>query len=532
MKRRHPLSQESAMHRGETPSSLKNKKRSVELSGDIDHSIEQEAKREIMKLREVVLEQDRLVDILLDKVEHLQDDEKLDEYCKRLGVSEGVKQDLRLALPDLIAQLKKGGDIFPPETLIEEADGVEQMYQSLSLEAKKALTEEQSKEIVKTLIQGEIDLALQVLSESRERKVLSHRARGFGKDEASKEALETILTERIAEVEFDIRFTKDRRAVIHHNSSMGESAGKSEFVKDLTLEEMEGVPYKNGEQVCSLEAFFKMVKETGNNSTKINIDIKDFGEQELDEILDLIHSHNMEHRVALVSWLPQSLQYLYEKDPTLEYSMSYFPIIRGVPKFIIDLIERIPSGSRLFGKVGTEFAKTREGVVQGVGAENIASATILQSDEPWEQTMERMEKMGETLVGRHTVPHAELPVADEWGDMSVTARMLQHGSVNIMALEPFAKNLVERLGELPGVGSFFKEHEEKMVSMICGTDAFLDYAKNLQTNGVKVNIFDITEDGYIDQHVQKMKKAGVEPGIVYYSGKYEGLNTRDQVPAL
>ncbi|NQV89150.1 MAG: hypothetical protein HQ488_02405 [Parcubacteria group bacterium] len=344
--------------------------------------------------------------------------------------------------------------------------------------------------------------------------------------------MEGALGKNIAELEFDIRMSKDHKCIIHHNSTLGESSKRPDRVRDLTEAELSEITYKGGDDICTLERLFELVKETENSTTKINIDIKDFDEDGLDEILQLIHDNDMEHRVALVSWLPQSLQYLYEKDPTLEYSMSYFPVIRGIPRFVIEAIENIPSGSRIFGKIGTWFAKLRAGTVRGVGSENITDATVLQADEHWGDTKKRMDDKGEDLIGRHTVPYADVPVADESGDMSIMARVLQKGSVNIMALEPVVEKLVDKFEKIPLLGRLVKKHRTKIVDVLSAKESFLNYAEQLGTNGIKVNIFDITQDEHVDQYVEKMKTAGLEPGVVYFSGEYEGLHTRDQVPDL
>jgi hypothetical protein len=529
---RRQYARQAAELRGATPEEMKNQDVSVDLKESVDPEVELLMKQEFMRVREIVLEQDRLLAVVRDKFAHLQDPEVFSYYCDSLGLEKGVAEDLRAAIPRMIELFAKGDAVFSEQVLQEEAESFEQIYLALGQDAKQVFSEAQMGETIAAIMNAEIDLAIQVLSENKARKRLSHRERGFSADEASVQALESALAENIGELEFDIRVSKDQRCIIHHNSTLGESADRPEHIKDLTVEELSEVRYKGGEEICTLERLFRLIEETGNTSTKINIDIKDFDEQALDEILQLIHDYNMEHRVAIVSWLPQSLQYLYEKDPTLEYSMSYFPVIRGIPEVIIKAIENIPSGTRVFGAIGTAFAKLRAGTVQGVGAENITDATVLQGNEHWTDTMERVRDKEEDLVGRHTVPHAELPVADMWGDMDVLARVLQGGSVNIMALEPVVERAVEQMCALPVVGRMIAAHKQEFIKAICATDSMLAYAKQLQTNGVKVNIYDIKKEGQIDRHVSQMREAGVEPGVVYYSGEYEGLHTRGRIPEI
>ena len=518
--------------RGKTPASLKNQEVSVELTKEMNQEIENDLKHELMRVREIVLEQDRLAQVLLDKFSFLENQEELDLYCEKLGVSEGVKFDLQAALPKLQELLRGGGEVFSQEVLMAEGDNFEAIYRALGEDAKELFDGEGAQEMIGRIVNAEIDMALRVLSENRERKRLSHRVRGFGADEASVQSFTTALQENIAELEFDTRSSKDHKNVVHHNSTLGESAGRTDRIRDLSLEDLSGVKYKGGEDLCTLKLLFELVEETGNKSTKINIDIKDFDPEALDEILALVHSHDMEHRVAIVSWLPQSLQYLYEKDPTLEYSLSYFPAIRGVGEAVVKVLEALPSGSRLLGLIGTEFAKFRAGQVQGLAAENIKDATVLDANEHHSETAARMQAKNQDLIGRHTLSYTDVPVADEWGYMEIMARVLQNGSVNIQALEPVADKIVAMLLEVPGLGEVVEAHRQQIVDAICGTDRFLSYAEQLQTNGIKVNIFDLKKEGYIDSHIKRLKDAGVEPGVVYYSGRYEGLNTRGRVPEI
>jgi hypothetical protein len=518
--------------RGKTPEALRNQEVGVDLAGKIDHEIESELKHDAMRVREIVLEQDRMAAILLDKFSFLESSEELDAYCEKLGIEEGVKLDLQAMLPRLREMLSKGGEVFSQEILEDEAENFEEIYHAFGSDAKKLFAGEGAGEMVQTIVSAEIDLALQALSHNRSRKRLSHRGREFGKDEASVESFEAMLRANVAEFEFDTRVSADHKNINHHNSTLGESAGLTKYIRDLTVEQLSEISYKGGETICTLKKLFELVLETKNTTTKINIDIKDFDEQALDEILELVHEYDMEHRVAIVSWLPQSLQYLYEKDSTLEYSLSYFPVIRGIPSFVIDLIEKIPSGSRALGVFGTAFAKMRTNSIKGIKSENISDATILQGNEHWRKTIDRLRKKGKDLIGRHTVPHTELPVADEWGDMEIMARVLQKGSVNIMSLEAIAEGFVDTLQKIPLLGDAIKLYRQEFIGAICATDSMLHYAEQLQTNGIKVNIFDVKEEGRVDKYIEKMNQAGIEPGVVYYSGKFEGLHTRNQLPKI
>ncbi|NQV89151.1 MAG: hypothetical protein HQ488_02410 [Parcubacteria group bacterium] len=156
-----------ASDRGKTPADLKNQDRSVDLAGEMDQEIERDLKHEIMRVREIVLEQDRLAAVLKDKFLHLEHPENLNAYCEQLGVEEGVKEDFRAALPRLLESLEKGGLSFSESVLQEEVDNFEQIYRALGSDAKELFAGEGASEIVDRIVGAEIDLALTVLQESR-----------------------------------------------------------------------------------------------------------------------------------------------------------------------------------------------------------------------------------------------------------------------------------------------------------------------------------------------------------------------------
>lgn len=528
---------ETMARRGASPDNIKQAHqqggRVLSLKEQVNPEVERELKADVMLAREVVLEQDRLVAVLLDKFRLLQDEQNLEVYCRSIGVDQGIQVDLEHALPRIIGSLEQSApnDIFS-EIAAEEGNFFEELYARMKTDVRRALAVEGLDILAQQIVEAEIELALTVLMESRSRPILSHRERKFSGDEASQEALQAVLEENIAEIEFDIRASQDGRAIIHHNATLGESADMVGKVREFTAEQLENVELRNGDHICSLEKLFQMIQAMENKTTKVNIDIKDFDKRALDEILTLIHDYGMEHRVVIVSWLPQSLQYLYEKDPTLSYSMSYFPAIRGVSRWLIEKIEDMPSGSLLFGKIGSWFAKWRDNAVQGIGAENIAHGVALDANENWEDVQARTAEVGTDLIGKHTVAYSDPPVADIEGGLDTMARVLHNGSVNIMVFEEKLNTLVDRLSGIPVIGKWIADHKKEIINFFGRTTQLAEYAQELSENGVRVNIFDVTDDGVVDQHIRTMREAGVEPGVVYFSGKYHGLHTRDMTPDL
>jgi len=491
------LSNEGVIPEELKPDKKENDK-TVDLKKEINNEVEGNLKISVMEAREVFFEQERVVGILKNKFAEISDKESFDKYCKSLGISEGAKEDLRNALPSINQSLKKDTkDFFESEISYKEHK--EYLNQFLQTSLNLSLNNTEYGELINEKIRAEIDLAVKVLDESRNNPVLSHRGRGFHPDEASVEGFKKALEENIAEIEFDIRGTKAQEGensepVIHHNATLGASAGIPEAIRNIHINDIKNIDLKHGGHICSLEHFFELIKETDNKTTKINIDIKDFDEGMLDKILKLVESNKMEHRVAIVSWLPQSLQYLYEKNPTLSYSMSYFPAIRGVSRWAIEKISQLQSGSLLFGTAGTWFAKKRDeaiqaGVpkVQSTGSEQITDAIILDANEHWTETKEKTKERGQSLFGKHTIAYAKSPTKNKDSGMDTMARILQNGSVNIMAFEEL---FVAHIKKIP----VLNKYGDKIVNLFERTTKLMEYAKECSKNGIKVNIFDLKKE--------------------------------------
>ncbi len=477
----------------------------VDLKQEIDYKIERENKDVAMSKNDIYLEQVRVLDILKKKFQALlEDDKDFYLFCKSLEkkdglikkVDNGLMMDLKSALPSIIQELEKSSnEIF--KTKIPLDDYEESLYDILTQDTKETLTKMEYGELLNVIIEEEINIAINILQESRKRPVLSHRARGFGKDEASKESLDNALKENISELEFDIRKSKDGQMVIHHNVTLGGSANRVEAIKDLDWEELKGVNLKNGEHLTTLDEFFESINKLDNKVTKINIDIKDFDEKMLKELLNLIKEYKFEHRVNIVSWFPQALQYLYEKEPNLSYSMSYFPQVRGISKMIMSKIEQNESLDPLWGKIGTWFAKRREkslkndnADVQSYVSEVITNALILDANEHWSLTKEKANKNKKDLVGVHEFPYGPIP-----NDTSIMSRVLHGGSINIMAFEEQLANIIEKT-KIP----ILIKHKSKIINTFNRTSALENLILQCAENKIAVNLYDISSKENIENY--------------------------------
>lgn len=489
----------------------------ADLKMPIQPLIEVDVKEAVIKAREVVLEQERLLEMLRNKFEYLSNRKKFDEYCDKIQITEGTKEDFWLAIPRILQALNKDPDEFlKTELCLENFDTL--LYAELKNTLAASLEPNQFNDFIKQIINLEIDSAVSLLDANRRAPVLAHRVRGFGLgDESAEFSLTDSLNQRVAEIEFDIRSSYDGHAIIHHNATLGASANRPEAIKNLTEQELAKIELKHGDHIVSLRKFFEILKESKNKSTKINIDIKDFDEKMLDEILDLIHEHKLEHRVTIVSWFPQALQYLYEKDSTLPYSLSYFPAIRGISRWVIEKISQLPSGSLLFGKLGTWLAKKRaEAIqlgnpeVQSTGSEHITGALILNADEHWTDTQKKAREKGTDLRGKHTLAYADMPISSdhEWSTM---ARVLRNGGVNIMAFEEAMSSLIDKFAIL-------KKFKKQILNVFKRMSSVGEFAKACMSNQMKVNLYDLKTESDVLAFIESMDNHGVkDKGVVYSS---------------
>jgi glycerophosphoryl diester phosphodiesterase len=430
-----------------------------------------------------------------------------------------VQQDLESFADEL--ESTPVGDLFDEfdldlDSYRADLDG----YLADNLEASMDVHE--LSEMAQQLIQSEILLGVELLDEVRSRPLLAHRVRGFAEDEASAEALEAALEEDVFELEFDIRMSADGVPMIHHNSTLGESAGRPESIADLTAAELAEVTLRGGGHIASLREFFDLVESTENRGTKINIDIKDFDPEMLDSILDLIDEYDVSHRVVLVSWFPQALQYMYEKNPSLPYSLSYFPTTTSLTGAVFGFLnggsgpyeQATGRASEMYAEKVEESrvaaAAAGQAPVLDVVGENVTGAYVVDPGTHWTDLEVYAAKAGESLVGKHTMSLAGAPF-----DIPLMAQVLASGgSINVLSLEAQVDKVVK------------KTHlSERARDFLGNMDEVVELASACAASGIEVNIFDLVDPELAVSHFERFEDQGVEAGVVYSSNK-------DMIPRL
>lgn len=145
-------------------------------------------------------------------------------------------------------------------------------------------------------------------------KLLSHRGRGFGHAEATREAVTSALRSGIRFLELDTRV--DAGGVIHarHNVRVRTKFGMTR-VRDLTADALS----KCG--VATLADLLLIVAELLDQSQSLCLDIKDFGFER--EHVALVDHFGLGRQTIFVSWIPQALTALHAIAPSRPLFLSH-----------------------------------------------------------------------------------------------------------------------------------------------------------------------------------------------------------------
>ena len=161
-------------------------------------------------------------------------------------------------------------------------------------------------------------------------KLLSHRGRGFGYAEATRDAVRAALRSGINYVEFDTRIAAD--GVIHARHG-------TRIYTHLAMPKVRTLPdaVLAAHGVETLSEVLGAVASTIHQSQHICIDIKDFGFER--EHVELVERFGLGEQTIFVSWIPQALAQIHAIAPKYKLILSYLNL-RFLP-FGAKLIEAI-----------------------------------------------------------------------------------------------------------------------------------------------------------------------------------------------
>lgn len=399
---------------------------------------------------------------------------------------------------------KKPEELF--STNIASTIQDKEVHEYIEYSLKEHLRSLSINSITKSVIESEIQNTVNVLRENNRRPALSHRAEGFGSVEASKEALYSAIEEGVSEIEFDVRMCSDKVPVVHHDVSLIAINGTDQRVPEISSKEFLSLETRTGECLATLEDVFSIIVEENNAVTRLHIDIKDFDPDFLDNIIDLIHKYDMEHRVVIVSWLPQALQYAYERDYTLVYSFSFFPEVRGISRFILRRIEKMYKNDNvpLFGKVATFVSKIRSSH-RGRATEIITDTILLSAEKHWKD----LGKNGKdsVIVGKHHLGLSRLGTTLDRRNMMV--RVVQGGYVNILAFEEIFDGLCMKIGYARLCRTFISILDKSR------KPALARLARKFEKIGIRVSVYDLDKRRTLEDHFDNFETHHVQGGVVF-----------------
>ncbi len=153
--------------------------------------------------------------------------------------------------------------------------------------------------------------------------IVTHRFRGFSDRENSYRGFKTALEEGVVAFEFDVRLTSDGIPVVNHDRSINLLNGDRFDI--LTNNYRDLINSTGGDEhlrvIMSLAEALEIFAGLREDESKIFIDIKDYGEEEV--IVSMINEHSLRDSVVIVSWLPEVLFRIHVLDPGLPLCFSH-----------------------------------------------------------------------------------------------------------------------------------------------------------------------------------------------------------------
>ena len=152
-------------------------------------------------------------------------------------------------------------------------------------------------------------------------RLISHRFRGFAKEENTISGLLAAMTRGVALLEFDIRVTRCGTPLIYHDEFSKDKNGSVRKICDV----MAGDLIDIGGRFASMPTAENLLKAAGNHPNKdarLLIDIKDAGFES--EIHALVMMAGLGKRVTYVSWVPEALYQIHEIAPDVPLCLSHW----------------------------------------------------------------------------------------------------------------------------------------------------------------------------------------------------------------
>jgi glycerophosphoryl diester phosphodiesterase len=156
-------------------------------------------------------------------------------------------------------------------------------------------------------------------------RLLTHRLRGFDKNESTVAGLRQALDRGARHIEFDIRTTRDGKQIVNHDPFVKSTSGGLLSIDRLTLDEIR--LQTKGSGIASLEEMLSEVRDSNTGrAARIYIDIKDFGQERA--VVEMVESLGLMERVTFVSWIARSVFEVHRLRPHASLCFSHWTFFR------------------------------------------------------------------------------------------------------------------------------------------------------------------------------------------------------------
>ncbi len=152
-------------------------------------------------------------------------------------------------------------------------------------------------------------------------RLISHRFRGFAREENTVEGLVSAMSAGVQNLEFDIRVAKCGTPMIYHDEFALDGAGDIRYICDVMARDFGSIGGRFA-TIPSAEDLLGAAGTHANKTARLLIDIKDVGFEV--EIHALVVLAGLEHRVTYVSWLAQALYQIHDIAPDAPLCLSHW----------------------------------------------------------------------------------------------------------------------------------------------------------------------------------------------------------------
>lgn len=148
-------------------------------------------------------------------------------------------------------------------------------------------------------------------------RIIGHRGAAGLALENSTESIRAALALDVDAIEFDVHRTKDKKLVVLHDRHTGRVSDKRVVITETTLDELRGLPLKNGQPLPTLDEVLDIL-----DTKPVIIDIKDEGSA--GELLQVLKRHP-HAQVSFASFHHEELRLLHERMPHIPiYVLEHF----------------------------------------------------------------------------------------------------------------------------------------------------------------------------------------------------------------